>query len=222
MYNNIIKPFILDSGASFCGVSYQEDTPFEGLNYAITFGIKLSDAIIDQIDEKAPTKTYFHHYRAVNTLLDSIALQTIIKIQKSGYNAANIPASQSISEYKGLFSHKKAAVDSGLGWIGKNALFISYEFGPCVRLCTVFTDMELPVSKHDYKDECGDCLICSKMCPSEAISGQAWHKEINFLEFFDAQKCSEYMKNNFKDIGRGAVCGICMRYCPKRALTKKQ
>ena len=30
---------------------------------------------------------------------------------------------------------------------------------------------------------------------------------------YDAQKCSEYMKN-FRDEGRGAVCGLCMKACP--------
>ena len=33
---------------------------------------------------------------------------------------------------------------------------------------------------------------------------------------FDAEKCSKYMKEKFQKIGRGAVCGICMRFCPKR------
>ena len=35
---------------------------------------------------------------------------------------------------------------------------------------------------------------------------------------FDAEKCSRYMKEHFQDIGRGSVCGICIKVCPKNKL----
>ncbi len=212
MYQKITD-ILLDGGAAFVGCSYIEDTPFPGLNYAISFGIKLSTAIVNTISDKGPSKTYFHHYRTVNALLDSLGLKAVIELEKAGYNGANVPASQSVMGYRGIFSHKKAAVLAGLGWIGKSALFINEKTGPLVRLATVFTDMPLPVTQHEYKDRCKDCEICKKMCPSGAISGKTFSEDIPFSDFFDAELCSTYMKNNFKDIGRGAVCGICMRFC---------
>ena len=115
---------LTSGGAEAVGCSYWEDTPFPGLNYAISFCVRLSDAIIDTISEEGPSKTYFHHYRTVNALLDSLSLSVIIRLQREGYNAANVPASQSIEGYRGLFSHKAGAVAAGLGWIGKNAMFI--------------------------------------------------------------------------------------------------
>ena len=45
--------------------------------YAISFGIRLSDAIVDEIDDK-PTFTYFNHYRSINSLIDSISLRIIL------------------------------------------------------------------------------------------------------------------------------------------------
>ncbi len=212
MYEKISK-MLLDGGAAFVGCSYQENTPFSNLNYAISFGIKLSSAIVSTISENGPSKTYFHHYRTVNALLDSLSLRAVIELEKAGYNGANIPASQSVMGYRGLFSHKKAAVSAGLGWIGKSALFINEETGPLVRLATVFTDMPLSLQNHEYKDGCKDCEICKNMCPSGAISGKTFSPELPFSDFFDAELCSSYMKDNFKDIGRGAVCGICMRFC---------
>ena len=56
MYEKI-KEMLLSDGAAFVGCSYQEDTPFPGLCYCITFGIKLSSAIVDTISEKGPSKT---------------------------------------------------------------------------------------------------------------------------------------------------------------------
>lgn len=213
MYNKLTEELI-SGGAEITGCSYWEDTPYEGLHYAISFGVRLSDAIIDTISEEGPSKTYFHHYRTVNALLDSLALKTVIMLQRNGYNAANVPASQSIEGYRGLFSHKAAAVAAGLGWIGKNALFISRETGPRIRLATVFTDMPLPVCEHEYEDGCRECTVCRDMCPAGAILGVNWSKEVSYSDFFDPELCSTYMKEKFKNIGRGAVCGICMRFCP--------
>ena len=117
MYEKI-KEMLINDGACFVGCSRQEETPFPGLDYCISFGIKLSSAIVDTIDEKGPSKTYFHHYRTVNTRLDHMALSAVIELERMGYNGANIPASQSTEGVRGLFSHKKAAVSAGLGWIG--------------------------------------------------------------------------------------------------------
>ena len=35
---------------------------------------------------------------------------------------------------------------------------------------------------------------------------------------FDAEKCSKYMKEHFQDVGRGSVCGVCIKVCPKNRL----
>ena len=68
------------------------------------------------------------------------------------------------------------------------------------------------------KGECsGECKACVTACPAGAISGKAPCGEMKREEFFDAQLCSEYMKN-FKDIGRGSVCGLCIKACPKNNL----
>ena len=38
-----------------------------------------------------------------------------------------------------IFASKTAATRAGLGWIGKTALLVTPEWGPAVRLGTVFT-----------------------------------------------------------------------------------
>ena len=35
------------------------------------------------------------------------------------------------------------AVDSGLGELGRNGLLVTPQYGPCVRICKVFTDLPL-------------------------------------------------------------------------------
>ncbi len=213
--NNEITQFLKERFVSDIGFAdCTNDTPFPNLNNAISLVFRLSDAVVEQIDG-APTHTYFQHYRTMNANIDNITLQLVMYLQEKGYNAAAIPASQSINGLQGLFPHKKAAVRSGLGYIGKSALFISDKFGPRVRLGTVFTNAPLDVVDMAQKDRCGECDICSKMCGAMAIKNVGFEDGMKREDIFDAQACSDYMKDKFKNIGRGVVCGVCMKVCPK-------
>lgn len=212
--NEFIKSFSDEHFISDIGFTKCEDTPFEGLYNAVSLIFRLSDAVIDQIDD-APTHTYFQHYRTMNAYIDSVTNQLVMALMQKGYNAAAIPASQSIEGLAGLFSHKEAAVCAGLGYIGKSALFISHKFGPRVRLGTVFTDAPLETVKFEQKSLCGECNICATKCGAMAIKNKEFKCGMTREDIFDAKACSDYMKEKFKHIGRGAVCGVCIKSCPK-------
>jgi len=190
------------------------DRPY-GLPYAITLGIRLSGAVIDSLKD-GPTKNYFHHYRTVNAFLDACALRCVIMLQRKGYEAAAVPASQTTSEagLKADFSHKTAANLAGLGFIGKSGLFITNDFGPRVRFATVLTDMALEGGQIG-DSECGGCMECVRACPCGAITGREWEPGVPRGLIVDAALCSAHMKTKYKAIGRGAVCGICVSVCPK-------
>lgn len=216
----IIEEKLKEWGASKFSFGYVGDClpdSLKRLKFAVSIAVRLSDAIINEIDDK-PTHTYFHHYRSVNTLIDSITLRTTLLIQDIGYLAMAIPASQTVKTkedpYRGIFQHKTAARLSGLGWIGKSGLLITPEYGPRVRLGTVITNMELPVEKNVYDRDCGECSICKSACPAMAIQGENWYEGAPRSRIVDAEACSNYMNAKFKHIGRGSVCGICMRVCP--------
>ena len=212
--NDTITDFLIQKQVSQVGFSKAPDTPFDGLNGAISVVLHLSDAVIDQISG-APTHTYFHHYRTVNAYLDNVMLNLVLFLQNMGYDAAAVPASQSVEGLQGIFSHKKAAVRAGLGYIGKSALFISHKFGPRVRLGTVFTNAPLTLKNEKQEDNCGACGLCAANCGALAIKNIPYSEGMEREDIFDAKACSDYMKSQFKHIGRGAVCGVCMAVCPK-------
>lgn len=217
---NELESHLIGMGASFVGFSNVQDNlsgNLKELKYAITIGVRLSDYIIDDIYDK-PTYTYFHHYRTVNTLIDQITLRGLLMIQERGYKVLAVPASQTVNDledkYSGIFPHKTAAVKAGLGWIGKNGLFISSSYGPRVRLGTILTNMEVPFGNSIMSEQCGECDKCVKSCPAMALNGKCWAEGVRREDIVDARACSEYMNSKFKHIGRGSVCGICIKVCP--------
>jgi len=219
--NSIILDSLIKSlGASKTGFAYVEDVvpaDKKSLKSAVTVMVRLSDSIIDEISDK-PTHTYFHHYRSVNFLIDQITLRCVLLLQEWGYKAFAVPASQTVKtkqdNYTAVFQHKTAATRAGLGWIGKNGLLVTPEYGPRVRMGTVLTDMELPYGQPITESKCGQCRLCVTNCPAMALHGTIWEAGIPREKMVDANACSVYMHDRFRDIGRGSVCGICMRVCP--------
>lgn len=212
--NNLINQFLTERLVGDVGFAKCTDTPFDGMENAVVMVFRLSDAVVDQIDT-APTHTYFQHYRTMNAYIDSVSLQLTTMLMQKGYRAAAVPASQSVNGLSGIYSHKKAAVSAGLGYIGKSCLFISKKYGPRIRLGTVFTDAPLETVCLKQESKCGDCDICVKSCGAIAIKNVEYQEGMQREDIFDAKACSDFMKEKFKHIGRGAVCGVCMRVCPK-------
>ncbi len=222
MFETELMHLLREKGASLVGFSELGDKAppeFPELKYAVTIVRRLSDTVVKTIEGR-PSIMYFHHYRTTNTKLDLLALDAVDFIEEKGYRALPVAASQSTptekEAYRGIFPHKTAAVLAGLGFIGKNALFITPEYGSRVRLCTVLTDMPLIALGPVMEPKCGDCLICKNACPAGAITGALYRYGSPRATIFDARKCSEHMKT-YKDVGRGAVCGLCMRACPYNA-----
>ncbi len=216
---NTLKTLAKEWGADIVGFCKLETSPLPDLPYALSIGVKLSDAVLKTI-ENAPSFAYFQHYRTANALLDSIAFRLGREIEKAGFSAFPIAASQSLGKnnpYNGVFPHKTAAVLSGLGFVGKSGLFLSNEYGSKLRLATVLTDMPVQAELPRMENGCGACELCKRVCPAGAIFGEL--PKTDGERNFDAEKCSKYMKTHFQDVGRGSVCGVCIKACPKNKLS---
>ena len=218
--NAEILGFLKEQLVSDVGFTACPETPFPGLSNTVSMVFHLSEAVVDQITDK-PTHTYFHHYRTMNAYIDAVSMRLVLFLQEKGYRAAAVPASQSTEGLSGIFSHKMAATRAGLGSIGKSCLFLSEKFGPRVRLGTVFTDAPLKTVQFAPKSLCGDCDLCSRACGAMAIRNVNFEAGMTREDIFDAKACSDYMKEKFKHIGRGAVCGVCMKVCPKGSAREK-
>ena len=177
---------------------------------AVSVGIRLSDVVVDghDPDEKHENSLYWHHvYRVVTPALDQLAQRIQREIQADGFLTFPVPASLPYDREKlrGVFSHKLAAHLSGLGWIGKNCLFITPDFGPRVRLVTVLTDAPLPVGA-PLKKRCGRCKTCVVSCPIKAFTGVEFQAKDPVEIRFDTRACEAYRRTH--------PCGICVSVCP--------
>ena len=82
-----LKELALDLGADLVGFCKLPSAPVKELpdnTFAVSIGVKLSDAVLKTIDG-APSFVYFQHYRTANALLDTIAFRLAREIEKAGF-----------------------------------------------------------------------------------------------------------------------------------------
>ncbi len=65
---------------------------------------------------------------------------------------------------------KSWAAEAGLGWIGKNSLLLTPQYGSFVLLGELVIDAECDIYDRPYAgDGCGSCMRCMEACPNGAI-----------------------------------------------------
>ncbi|MCD6594396.1 epoxyqueuosine reductase [bacterium] len=175
------------------------------MKYVVVIGYKLAYGITDTLVD-GPNILYLAHYRQLNYILDRSETRIAQWLELRGYKAVPIPASQTVDwkEQLGHFSHRHAAVKSGLAFWGRNNLAITPEFGAHQRWASILTDMPLTSGKKLNMD-CGDCTACIKSCPANAIGMTR--------EEWDYEKCFAMLKSFGKRGISHYICGMCIKPC---------
>ncbi len=187
---------------------------------AITFGIRLFDDIVDRLPDRLYDRTvsvnYLNQcYDTVNSRLDVTASRLAGLLQAAGHRALPLPSSERYDSERlcAQLSHKLAARQAGLGWIGKSCLLVTPEAGPRVRWNSVLTDARLEPTGRPIEDRCGSCTECVDMCPQNAFTGRSFIEAEPREARYDARKCERYFES--LDAARGrTACGLCLYACP--------
>jgi epoxyqueuosine reductase len=216
----VLAGFLEEAGVALWGVAACPDEPWpyaRPLPRAVSIGIALTPAIIAAV-ERGPTAAYFAEYKRVNAALSSAAQGMASLLRDHGGAAESVrptegPKSRTFDwTNAGVFAHKTAATQAGLGWIGKTAIFVSPRLGPWVRLATVFTDADLPVGEPITEGGCGGCRRCVDACPAGAGRDVRWRAGMPRDELLDVVAC---MRENEAHGGEaGGLCGMCVAACP--------
>lgn len=108
------------------------------------------------------------------------------------------------------------AVNSGLGWVGKNGNLISKQQGSFFFIATLITDVELEYDDAFAKDYCGSCTRCIEACPTDAILEDKVIDGSKCISYFTIELkemlIPESMQGKFDDWMFG--CDTCQDVCP--------
>lgn len=120
--------------------------------------------------------------------------------------------------YMVILSNKYVGVKSGAGWIGKNDLLITKEYGPRVWMqSAVFYAEHMECQKPATQGHCGDCQICVQTCPCKNLSGKEWQDGTPREDLVDYHRCSVYRFNLAKSqkLDHKYTCARCLLSCPR-------
>ncbi len=176
----------------------------------IVLGLEMPLPIV----ESTPSVGHMELYKTSNRELDQLAYDLTRYLNRLGQASFFFPRDGFGSmralreENRAAFSHVMAAKYAGLGTIGASHCLLTPEFGPRVRLVSVFTAAELPPDPLQGKELCIKCGACCKCCPKQAIR----LRDDQVIGDYDAGACLERAEELVSQ--RCYPCGICTKVCP--------
>ncbi len=216
---NVIKEFVLGSGADLCGIAGMERfagapegfSPrdvYKDFKSVIVFAKRLPKGLTSV----SPRLIYNHATDANIKELDRIALETALKIEDMGGVAVPLPSDGPYDYWeketltgKGLISMRHAAKAAGLGSLGKNTLLINKTYGNMLNIGAVLTDLELESDELSEELCIAGCRRCLDECPSGALNGVS----------ADQSRCRPHTYGE-NERGFGIVnCNKCRVVCPR-------
>jgi len=176
----------------------------------IVMGIEMPLPVV----ETTPSVLHMELYKTVNIQLDSLAVNLMRHLNRMGH-ASFFFTRDGYGRMKALreknlaaFSHVMAAKYAGLGTIGASHCLLTKEFGPRVRLVSVFTEAVIPPDPVMEKELCIKCKACALCCPNQCI------KMRDDQVIGDYNKTACLAKAEELTIRRSYPCGVCIKVCP--------
>lgn len=216
---NNLKEYLTEIGASKVGFADVDGlaSEFTDLPNGISIVLKIPKRAMKYVEEE-DYESYWSCFHSQIDKLTEISLKGEKYIKNLGYNAFALTMDRNECDMKKLLSilpYKTIATKSGMGWIGKSALFVTPEYGSAVALGGILTDMPLELGVPITDSQCDDCENCQNACPVDAINPQKWNDRLNREDIIDIETCREYIVDQYKN---GLGCTKCMCECK---LTKK-
>ena len=208
----VLKDYLIGEGISKVGFTKVNLSEFPSLDYGIALVLKLPRQAIQLLLDDDFMRYWKIFHNQIDILTD-IALKAESLIKDNGYDAFALTMQRNECDMEKLLSklpYKTLATTSGLGWIGRSALFVCEEYGSAVALSGILTDMPLDVGQPITDSYCDDCEECQKACPVDAINPKKWNSRLNRSDIIDIEACSEYVIYQFKS---GLGCSKCLSNC---------
>ncbi|WP_024833795.1 hypothetical protein [Ruminiclostridium josui] len=186
----------------------------KGYKWAIWFAKPMSKDYIKRFNNfQCKSKEEFNELEKET---DKIADLLAEFIEKRGYSACSQSEESNIANgsytedtLTSILPHKTIAVLSGIGWIGKNALLVTKDYGCALSTCSVLTNAPIDISSEKIQihyNLCGDCTICQGFC--NCLTGKNWDITLSREDIINVYDCERCLK--------------CLMFCPwtKQCLEK--
>lgn len=178
----------------------------QALPTALIFGLPLPADFIQTINLNIPIR--YNMFDVLEERMKRLADFIAAYLQFEGYKATSQSDEEQLLKktydsriFRSRLPHKTLALRAGLGWIGKNDLCNTYDYGCAISMCSVLTDAPFQTVKFEpAAPKCGKCTACTDVCPTAAIRGKPWQIGIDRNELIDTNKC--------------ILCLKCMAVCP--------
>ena len=116
---------------------------------------------------------------------------------------------------------KAYAQKAGLGFIGKNTLLITKEFGSFVLLGEILTTAILDYDK-PATSTCGTCTRCLDICPTKAITAPGKLDARRCISYLTIENKDEIPKEFHRPMGEWLFgCDLCQNVCPYNKVNAK-
>jgi ferredoxin len=201
-----VKQFALANEADLVGIArMRQEWVFEGFEVDEPWIIMLGIAQDYQKIATAPAYT-----------TNMEVLDQYNRGHRAGFQLANWIRARGwqAERYKGFLGTPLTmippAIEAGFGELGKHGSLINRTYGPNFRLSYVLTDMPLVADQPDeihVDDFCNSCRLCTRDCPTNAISDRKqWIRGVEKW-YVDFDKCLPFFNDTFG-------CNVCIAVCP--------
>lgn len=113
----------------------------------------------------------------------------------------------------GVLSDRAVAARAGIGWIGKNGLLITPQYGSFVYLGELIVSLALPPDQ-PMQEQCGSCTKCLDLCPTQAFEAPGVLNGKRCLSYHTQTKTFVPLYFREKMGNRLYGCDTCQLVCP--------
>ena len=216
-----IKKYLSGFGADLIGIGDMGGIENCNFKRGIAIAVALPKNIVIDL-QKAPTKEYYNLYYALNKKLNGIVMAGEDFLKKKGFGAyAQTTERVEVTSNKcSKLPHKTVATRGGLGWIGKNCLLVTPQYGSAIRISSLLTNAPLKCDEPVNQSNCGMCNQCVVNCPAQALKDNLWTVGMQREKIVDIEKChKKQVEIMSKSTGiETDLCGKCFAVC---AYTKR-
>lgn len=223
------KPGLIYGFADITGIATVEKDGVV-LNKAISVGCALDPSALSSLSDGL-TKKYHNEFLASSMFIEVLSFKLTNYLQELGYEAMALEKSMLVddsvlgieekeiltSSFSPLWALQRFfAAHAGLGWIGKNGLLVSKQYGPGLLLVTVFTNAPLDCATEVFLSRCGRCKECAIACPAGAIDIFGRASLDNLENAVDIDACLEECRRiSLETFGQQMeLCAKCIYACP--------